>query len=139
VLGPDADEDEIKALIDRHKMIFIKPLFKGGIGKKGNAGLIGRATDLKTAMRERERLYFVEHRHGNTVAKANGVTFEGGVPAEREAYFSMSDSTYFRAPTMTLTHMGGVISKSSKRDRWHKCRLTPLRASRRSINYLSRA
>jgi succinyl-CoA synthetase beta subunit len=59
-------------------------------------------------MRERERLYFVEHRHGNTVAKANGVTFEGGVPAEREVYFSMSDSTYFRAPTMTLTHMGGV-------------------------------
>ena len=108
VLGPDADEDEIKALIDRHKIIFIKPLFKGGIGKKGKAGLIGRATDLKTAMRERERLYFVEHRHGNTVAKANGVTFEGGVPADREVYFSMSDSTYFRAPTMTLTHMGGV-------------------------------
>lgn len=75
VLGPDADEDEIKALIDRHKMIFIKPLFKGGIGKKGKAGLIGRATDLKTAMRERERLYFVEHQHGNTVAKANGVRF----------------------------------------------------------------
>ena len=68
-----------------------KPLFKGGVGKKGKAGLIGRATDLKTAMRERERLYFVEHRHGNTVAKANGVTFEGGVPAEREVYFSMSD------------------------------------------------
>jgi succinyl-CoA synthetase beta subunit len=108
VLGPDADEDEIKTLIDRHKIIFIKPLFKGGIGKKGKAGLIGRATDLKTAMRERERLYFVEHRHGNTVAKANGVTFEGGVPADREVYFSMSDSTYFRAPTMTLTHMGGV-------------------------------
>ena len=47
VLGPDADEDEIKALIDRHKIIFIKPLFKGGIGKKGKAGLIGRATDLR--------------------------------------------------------------------------------------------
>ena len=106
VLGPDADEDEIKALIDRHKIIFIKPLFKGGIGKKGKAGLIGRATDFKTAMVERERLYFVEHRHGNTVAKANGVSFEGGVPADREVYFSMSDLTYFRAPTMTSTHMG---------------------------------
>jgi hypothetical protein len=47
VLGPDADEDEIKALIDRHKMIFIKPLFKGGIGKKGNAGLIGRQRILR--------------------------------------------------------------------------------------------
>ena len=50
VLGPDADEDEIKELIDRHKMIFIKPLFKGAVGKKGKAGLIGRATDLKTAL-----------------------------------------------------------------------------------------
>ena len=46
-------------------------------------------------MRERERLYFVEHRHGNTVAKANGVTFEGGVPADREVYFSMSDFDLF--------------------------------------------
>ena len=27
------------------------------------------------------------------VAKANGVTFEGGVPAEHEVYFSITDST----------------------------------------------
>jgi succinyl-CoA synthetase beta subunit len=42
------------------------------------------------------------------VAKANGVTFEGAVPAEHEVYFSITDSTEFRAPTMTLTHRGGV-------------------------------
>jgi hypothetical protein len=54
----------------------------GGVGKKGKSGLIGRASDLKTALEEKERLYFVEHRVGNTVAKANGVTFEGVVPAE---------------------------------------------------------
>jgi succinyl-CoA synthetase beta subunit len=30
------------------------------------------------------------------------------VPAEHEVYFSISDSTHFRAPTMTLTHKGGV-------------------------------
>ena len=41
-------------------------MFKGGVGKKGKAGLIGRATDLKTALEEKERLYFAEHRHGNT-------------------------------------------------------------------------
>ncbi len=57
---------------------------------------------------ERERLFFVEHRHGNATSKANGVTFEAGVPAEREVYFSITNSTVFRAPTMTLTHMGGV-------------------------------
>ena len=108
ILGPGATEDEIQGLIDRHKLIFVKPLFRGGIGKKGKAGLIGKATDLKTALQEKERLYFVEHRHGNAVAKANGVTFESGIPAEHEVYFAISDSTEFRAPTMTLTHRGGV-------------------------------
>jgi succinyl-CoA synthetase beta subunit len=108
VLGSDASEDEIKALIERHGSVFIKPVFKAGVGKKGKAGLLGRAKDLKTALKEKERLYFVEHRHGNQVAKANGVTFEGAVPAEHEVYFSLTDSTHFRAPTMTLTHHGGM-------------------------------
>jgi succinyl-CoA synthetase beta subunit len=30
------------------------------------------------------------------------------VPAEHEVYFAITDSTEFRAPTMTLTHMGGI-------------------------------
>src|ERR671916_2518871 len=88
VLGPDASEEEIRALIDRFGSVFIKPVFKGGVGKKGKAGLLGRAFDLKSALREKERLYFVEHRVGNHTAKANGVTFEGAVPAEHEVYFS---------------------------------------------------
>ena len=108
VLGPDASEEEIKALIERHGSVFVKPVFKGGVGKKGKAGLLGRAKDLKTALKEKERLYFVEHRHGNQFAKANGVTFEGAVAAEHEVYFSITDSTHFRAPTMTLTHHGGM-------------------------------
>src|SRR5262249_10194082 len=108
VLGPDASEEDIKALIDKHGMIFVKPVFKGGVGKKGTAGPLDRAKDLKTAHREKERLHFVEPRHGNQIAKANGVTFEGAVPAEHEVYFSITDSTHFRAPTMTLTHHGGM-------------------------------
>src|SRR5260370_4858870 len=106
VLSPDASEAEIKALIERHGSVFVKPVFKGGVGKKGKAGLLGRAKDLKTALKEKERLYFVEHRHGNQTAKANGVTFEGAVPAEHDVYFSITDSTTFPAPTMTLTHHG---------------------------------
>ena len=108
VLGPDASEEAIKAMIERHGSVFVKPVFKGGVGKKGKAGLIGRAKDLKTALAEKERLYFVEHRHGHQCAKANGVTFEGAVPAEHEVYFSLTDSTQFRAPTLTLTHVGGM-------------------------------
>src|SRR6202162_3327324 len=91
VVGPDASDEKIRALIERHGSIFIKPVFKGGIGKKGKAGLLGRASDLKTALKEKERLYFAEHRVGSTVAKANGVTYEGAVPAEYEVYFSISD------------------------------------------------
>ena len=108
VLGPGASEEQIKTLIDKYALIFIKPVFKGGIGKKGNAGLLGRAKDLKTALAEKERLYFAEHQVGHVKAKANGVTFEAGVPAEHEVYFSIGDSTRFRAPTMTLTHLGGM-------------------------------
>jgi succinyl-CoA synthetase beta subunit len=108
ILGPDASEDEIQSLVERHGLVFIKPVFKGGVGKKGKAGLIGKARDLKTALAEKERLYFSEHRHGNATAKANGVTFEAGVPAEHEVYFSISDDSRYRAPTMTLTHRGGV-------------------------------
>lgn len=55
VLGPGATEDEIQDLIRRHKMIFIKPVFKGGVGKKGKSDPIGKATDLKTALKEKER------------------------------------------------------------------------------------
>ena len=117
VLGPEATEDEIQGLIDRHKLILIKPIFRGGVGKKGKAGLIGRASDLKTALKEKERLYFIEHQHGNARAKANGVTFESGVPAEHEVYFAITDSTHYRAPTMTLTHRGGVdIEEIDKRE-----------------------
>jgi succinyl-CoA synthetase beta subunit len=108
VLGPAASEGEIKDLISRHGSVFVKPVFKGGVGKKGKAGLLGRAKDLQSALKEKERLYFAEHRVGNNLYKANGVTFEGAVPAEHEVYFSITDSTRFRAPTMTLTHHGGV-------------------------------
>src|SRR6059058_899467 len=126
VLGPDESEEEIKALIERHGSVFVKPVFKGGVGKKGKAGLLGRAKDLKTVLKEKERLYFVEHRHGNQSAKGNGVTFEGAVPAEHEVYFSISDSTHFRAPTMTLTHHGGMDIEELPRDQVAQVPFDPL-------------
>jgi hypothetical protein len=68
VLGPDASEDAIQDLIARHRLIFIKPVFRGGVGKKGKAGLIGKSTDLRTARTEKERLYFAE-RHRNVIGE----------------------------------------------------------------------
>jgi succinyl-CoA synthetase beta subunit len=108
ILGPQATDEEIRRLIKRWNRILIKPIFKGGVGKKGKAGLIGQAKDLATALTERERLYFVRHQHGNTSAKSEGVTFEGAVPAKHEVYISITDNTRFRAPTLTLTHHGGM-------------------------------
>jgi len=108
VLGPDATSEQIKDLIDRYGSVLVKPVFKGGIGKKGKAGLIGQAKDVATALREKERLFFVEHRVGSTVAKAEGVTFESAIPAKHEIYVSIADDTRFRAPTLTITHHGGM-------------------------------
>jgi succinyl-CoA synthetase beta subunit len=126
VLGPEASEHEIKDLIDRNGEVFVKPIFRGGIGKKGKSGLIGRAKDLKTAIKEKERLYFIEHRLGNNVAKSQGVTFEAGVPAEHEVYFSISDSTRYRAPTITITHCGGMDIEEVPKDKIAEIPFDPL-------------
>lgn len=108
ILGLGANEDEIQAFINKHGSVFVKPIFKGGVGKKGKAGLVSKVYDLKSALSEKERLYFAELRNGNAIAKANGVTFEAGIPADHEVYFSIADDSRYRAPTMTLTHRGGV-------------------------------
>ena len=108
VLGPLAENEEIRALLDKWGTVLVKPVFKGGIGKKGKAGLIGFVDNLPDALKEKERLYFAEHKHGNTSAKAEGVTFESAIPAKYEVYVSINDSTEFRAPTLTITHHGGV-------------------------------
>ena len=108
VLGPEASVDDIKDLIEKCGEVFVKPIFKGGVGKKGKSGLIGRAKDIETALKEKERLYFVQHTVDNNTFKAEGVTFEGAVPAKYEVYFSITESTEFRTTIMTVTHHGGV-------------------------------
>lgn len=117
LLGPGASETAIKGLIERHGSVFIKPAFRVGVGKKGKAGLIGRAYDVNTAIAEKERLFFAEHAVGNVTAKANGVTYEGAVKSDHEIYFSISDSTRYRAPTVTITHHGGVDIEDLPRDK----------------------
>ena len=126
VLGPEASEHEIKELIAKSGEIFVKPIFRGGVGKKGKAGLLGRARDLKTALKEKERLYFAEHRHGNAVAKSQGVTFESAVPAEHEGYVSIADSTRYRAPTLTITHRGGMDIEEVPKDQIIEVPFDPL-------------
>ena len=76
-----ATEDQIQGLIERHGLIFIKPGFRCGSGKKGKAGLGGRARSLEEALAEKERLYYCEHSPGYASGRSHGVTLEPGVPA----------------------------------------------------------
>ena len=108
VLGPEATGEQVKDLIDRYGSVLVKPVFKGGVGKKGKAGLIRFADDVATAMRAKEELYFVRHSFGNVTAKAEGVTFESAIPAKYEIYASITDNTRYRAPSLTITHHGGA-------------------------------
>lgn len=126
VLGPEASVDEIKSLIKKSGEVFIKPIFKDGVGKKGKSGLIGRASDIAEALKHKERLYFIEHRSGNAAAKADGVTFEGAVPAKYEVYFSIADSTVYRSTTMTITHHGGVEIEELPKDKIKEVPFDPL-------------
>ncbi|MFQ5451803.1 MAG: ATP citrate lyase citrate-binding domain-containing protein [Nitrospinaceae bacterium] len=126
VRGPELSVDEIKDMIQRHGEIFIKPVFKGGVGKKGKSGLIGRAKNITEALKEKERLYFAEHKVEQSTAKSDGVTFESAVPAKHEVYFSFSDSTVFRAPMMTITHHGGVDIEELDKDQIAQVPFDPL-------------
>ena len=115
ILGPEATAEDIQQLIDKYGQVLIKPIFKGGIGAKGKAGLIGTAKDSATALQEKERLYFAEHRQDENVFKALGVSYESYIPSKYEIYFSITDNTEFRAPTITISYHGGVeIEKLSK-------------------------
>ncbi len=73
VRGPEINVDEIKGMIKKHGQLFIKPVFKGGVGKKGKSGLIGRVDNITDALKEKERLYFATLETENDVAKADGV------------------------------------------------------------------
>ncbi|MBF0193042.1 MAG: carboxylate--amine ligase [Magnetococcales bacterium] len=108
VLPAEATNEQIQAMLNKYGKLIVKPVFQGGIGKKGKAGLLGIVSDLRSALKEKERLYFAEHSHGNAIAKSEGVTYEAFIEAEHEIYVSITDNTIFRAPTLTITHHGGV-------------------------------
>jgi succinyl-CoA synthetase beta subunit len=108
VLGGDATEDALQGFLERHGKAVVKPVFHGGVGKKGKAGLVRVVDDLQGALAARRELYFATHRHGTRTVTANGVSFEAFVPSEVEVYFSIDASTASRAPVFTISPRGGV-------------------------------
>ncbi len=108
VLGANATSDELQALFDRHGKVVVKPVFYGGVGRKGKAGLVRIVETVHDADAARKELYFATHRHGSRTVTANGVVFEAFVPSEVEIYFSIDASTANRGPVFTISPCGGV-------------------------------
>ncbi len=107
-LASNATNDEIQAFLDKHGKAVVKPIFTGGVGKKGKAGLIRIVDNLQDALTARRELYFASHKYGARTVTANGVTFEAFVPSEMEIYFSIDVSTASRSPVFTISPRGGV-------------------------------
>jgi len=107
-IGGDATNEELKAFLDRHGRAVVKPVFHGGVGKKGKAGLVRVVDDLQGALAAKKELYFATHRYGTRTVTANGVSFEAFVPSEVEVYFSINASTATRSPVFTISPRGGV-------------------------------
>ena len=110
VLNEDASLEEISKLIASSpaKKCVVKPVFLGGVGKKGKAGLVRICDNVYEAQQAKHDLFFAKHVAGNHEVQANGVTFEEFVPSDSEIYVNISVSTEHRAPVMMITHEGGV-------------------------------
>jgi len=127
VLHEDASLEEISGLIAASpaKKVVVKPVFLGGVGKKGKAGLVRICNNVYEAQQAKHDLFFAKHVTGNHTVQADGVTFEEFVPSEAEIYVNISISTLDRAPILTLTHEGGVEIEDLPPDRIAKIRFNP--------------
>ena len=86
VLGPDASEEAIKAMIDKYGLIFfIKPVFKGGLGEEARP--VCSAAPRACRPRSPRRTALLRSTWSATQGQGQHVTFEAGVPAEHEVYF----------------------------------------------------
>jgi succinyl-CoA synthetase beta subunit len=121
-LDGGATRDEVQHMLDQCGKIVVKPVFYGGVGKKGKAGLVRIVDNLTDAMRAKEELYFAKHQYGSKTVRANGVTFEEFIPSEIEAYFSIDASTVERKSVFTISPFGGMdvesIAPEKKRTVW---------------------
>jgi succinyl-CoA synthetase beta subunit len=116
-LTGSATNEELQLMLDKYKKLVVKPIFNGGVGKKGKAGLIKIVDTLIDALEAKRELYFAEHQYGNKTIRANGVTFEAFIPSELEVYFSITSSSEKREPIFTITPFGGVDIESLPADK----------------------
>ncbi len=108
VLFENATLEELDKMMKEQGKCVIKPIFYGGVGKKGKAGLVQIANSATDAFSAKRKLYFAQHFFHNRLIQANGVTFEEFIPSSYEIYFNLSVSTFSRKVNFTLTHHGGI-------------------------------
>lgn len=108
ILDADATMDELENLIQKRGKCVVKPVFYGGVGKKGKAGLVKIVSSVGEALKAKQQLYFAEHFFHNERIRSNGVTYEEFIPSSYEIYFNFSVSTISRRVNFTMTHHGGV-------------------------------
>jgi len=108
ILDADATMEELENLIQKRGKCVVKPIFYGGVGKKGKAGLVKIVSSVGEALKAKQQLYFAEHFFHNERIRSNGVTYEEFIPSSYEIYFNFSVSTISRRVNFTLTHHGGV-------------------------------
>jgi len=108
ILDSNTTLEQVESLINKRGKVVVKPVFNGGVGKKGKAGLIKIVSNASEAMEAKHQLYFAKHVFHNQEIQACGVTFEEFIPSEYEIYFNLNTSTSSRRASFTLTHNGGV-------------------------------
>lgn len=109
VLSEEASHEQIDELIKKYGgKCVVKPVFLGGIGKKGKANLVRIANNVYEAFNAKKDLFFATHFQGNKEFQANGVTFESYIESEIEIYVNISASTVTRTPMLLITTEGGV-------------------------------
>ncbi|PIE90156.1 MAG: carboxylate--amine ligase [Acidobacteria bacterium] len=117
-----ATREQLQGMLDKYGKLVVKPLFYGGVGKKGKAGLIRIVDNLVDAMKAKEDLYFAKHKYGSKTIQANGIIFEEFVESDIEVYFSITNSTLDRKTHFTLTPKGGMdiesLPKEEKIEVW---------------------
>ncbi len=122
MLDGSATKEQLQQMLDRYEKVVVKPVFYGGVGKKGKAGLVRVVDNVTDAVKAKEELYFARHKYGSKTVQADGVTFEEYIESEIEVYFSINYSTELRKPIFTITAFGGVDVESlpadKKREVW---------------------
>ncbi len=126
ILDADATLEEVEKLMAKEGKCVVKPVFYGGVGKKGKAGLVKIVDSAIDAMAAKRKLYFAQHLFHDKVIQANGVTFEEFIPASYEIYFNLHVSTKTRKVNFTLTHHGGVDIEELNSDQIYEGTFDPI-------------